>query len=476
MLDILVRLTHMKKTISLLLCLSILMAACTQEDNSSLPVSSTQSPQSAPPTTQAPFETPATATVIPTEGSDMVMQFWHPWTGNKASSIAALVQEFNQTNEMNIYVEVVSVADEDFLMSSVIEAIDEENAPDILAAPSSFNRHLYQQGILREMDGWVNDPQQGLSQELQRTIPTAYWEMDVMEGKRYAIPAEYNLNFLFYNQSWAQELGFEDAPVTPEKFLNQACAAARFNAFDANDDNNGTGGWIYNSEPATVLSWMQAFGGGEIPIDLTRGVDFNTAENQDAFEFLRTIYQLDCAWTGRESSPYTYFAGRYALFYSGSVSDWQQQRTIDVIEGNEDDWTIIPYPAADGEPIVNSATLSYAVTRSEPEREQAAWAFVRWMMSEDVQALLSEETYSLPVMLSTVLNLSELMETDPAWQHLVQYLPLSRPLPVTQSWNMLASLLQDVGWQVSQFNVSAADIPTILENFDTLANEGIYGN
>jgi len=476
MLDILVRLTHMKKTISLLLCLSILMAACTQEDNSSLPVSSTQSPQSAPPTTQTPFETPATATVIPTEGSDMVMQFWHPWTGNKASSIAALVQEFNQTNEMNIYVEVVSVADEDFLMSSVIEAIDEENAPDILAAPSSFNRHLYQQGILREMDGWVNDPQQGFSQELQRTIPTAYWEMDVMEGMRYAIPAEYNLNFLFYNQSWAQELGFEDAPVTPEGFLNQACAAARFNAFDANDDNNGTGGWIYNSEPATVLSWMQAFGGGEIPTDLTRGVDFNTAENQDAFEFLRTIYQLDCAWTGKEPSPYAYFAARYALFYSGSVADWQQQQKMDEIKVNQDEWTIIPYPGSNGEPIVNGAMLSYAITSSEPEREQAAWAFIRWMISEDVQTVLSEETFSLPVMLSVVTELSELMNEDPVWQRLFQYLPLSRPLPATGSWNTLSSLLQDAGWQVSQFNVTAADIPTILENFDTLANEVIDDN
>ena len=466
----------MRKNSSLLIAFFILLSACTQTGSSSQSASVTQSPQSEPSATHTPTAIPATATINPAASGEMVLHFWHPWTGNKATSVAAVVQEFNRTNDLNIYVEVSSVADEDFLMNSFLEAVDAENIPDILAAPSGFQRYLYQQGFLQEMDDWVNDPQEGISEEILRTIPTAYWEMDVLDGIRYAIPAEYDLNFLFYNQSWAQELGFETAPVTPEDFLNQSCTAARFNAFDGNDENNGTGGWIYNSEPAVVLSWMQAFGGGEIPVNLERGVEFNTAENQDALEFLRTIYQLDCAWTGKEPSPYSYFAARYALFYSGSVADWQQQRTIDAIAENEDDWTIIPYPAIDGEPIVNSATLSYAVTRSEPEREQAAWAFVRWMMSEDVQALLSEETYSLPVMLSTVPNVAELIETDPAWQRLVQYLPLSRPLPVTQSWNTLASLLQDVGWQVSQFNITAADIPTILEDLNSLANEVMDGN
>ena len=97
-------------------------------------------------------------------------------------------------------------------------------------------------------------------------------------------------------------------------------------------------------------------------------------------------------------------------------------------------------------------------------------------LAEEVQAVFSEETYSLPVMLSTIPNIAELIETDPAWQRLVQYLPLSRPLPVTQSWNTLASLLQDVGWQVSQFNITAADIPTILEDLNSLANEVMDGN
>ena len=466
----------MKKTIFLLIFVAILLAACTKEDTSSLSVSPTPTQLSVPSSTSIPSKTPPTVTVIPSEGSDIVLRFWHPWTGNKASSIAALVQEFNLTNEQNILVEVYPIADEDYLMSSILEAFDDENVADILVAPSGFQRYLYQQGNLEEMDDWINDPQIGLSENILRTIPVAYWELDVLDGTRYAIPAEYNLTFLFYNQSWAQELGFEAAPVTPQEFLNQACTAARFNAFDSNEENNGTGGWIYNNEPATVLSWMQVFGGGEIPVDLTRGIEFNSAENQEAFEFLRTIYQLDCAWTGKESSPHAYFAARYALFYSGSVADCQRQRTFDEIEENKDEWTIIPYPGSNGEPIVNGAMLSYAITRSEPEREQAAWEFIRWMVSEEVQVVLSEETFSLPMMLSVVPQLSKMMDDDPAWQRLFQYLPLSRPLPATSSWNTLSSLLQDAGWQVSQFNVTAADVPTILEDLNTIANEVIDGN
>ncbi|KUK46613.1 MAG: hypothetical protein XD73_0500, partial [Anaerolinea thermophila] len=472
----LVRLTHMKKSVFLLLCLFAFMVACTQAGNVSQAEIVTQSPQPVASATPLPTQIHATATPIPAETDGVVLQFWHPWTGNKASSIAALVAEFNRSNEQGIFIEEKSVADENFLMSEVLDALEQENMPDILAAPSRFNRSLYQQGVVLALDDLIANPETGISAEQRRTFPTVFWDEDVLEGVRYAVPAEYNLNILFYNQSWAQELGFENPPASSEEFLNQACAAARFNAFDANDENNGTGGWIYNNEPVTMLSWMQAFGGGEIPADLNRGIEFNTAENQDAMEFLRTIYQLDCAWTGKESTPYAYFARRYALFYSGSVADWQRQLALDEIEGNTDEWIIIPYPGQDGDPIVNSATLSYAITRSEPEREQAAWVFIRWMLSDDVQIAISEETYSIPVTLAIVPELADMMDQHPAWQRLVQYLPLSRPLPAVSSWNILASLLKDVGWQVSQFNVAAADIPTILENLDTIANEVIHDN
>ncbi len=47
---------------------------------------------------------------------------------------------------------------------------------------------------------------------------------------------------MFYNNTWASELGFDAAPQTADEFKEQACAAAAANDADDTPDNDGTGG------------------------------------------------------------------------------------------------------------------------------------------------------------------------------------------------------------------------------------------
>ena len=469
---ILIRLIHMKKFVRILLLTAFSLTACVAQ-NVTIQKTATaiENTSTAIPTvTAAPTATPKVS-------SEHQLTFWHPWIGTKAAGIAALVEEYNATNEDGIIVNVIAAGDEDFLISKIDAAIEDGSAPDLVAVPANYLRFLYTgQDILTVLDDFVNDPETGIPEEEQKTIPTAYWNEDISDGERYGIPAEYKLHFLFYNQTWGQELGFENAPASSEEFLNQACTAARYNANDADDGNNGTGGWIYNTDPLTLLSWMQVFGGGEIPSDTMRGFSFNTTENQNALDFLRTIYQLDCAWTGKEETPYRYFSKRYALFYSGNTADWERQIAMDEIEGNSDEWTIIAYPGNDGNTIVNGEALSYGIFKTDPEKEQAAWNFIRWMISVAVQQNLSEETYSLPTSLAVVQNMGDFIEENPQWQRMLTYLPLSQPTPENSSWKLIKNLLQDMGWQLTLYTVKAADIPTILENLENMANEGINDN
>ena len=453
------------------------MTACSPASTPDTNAETTSTLQATSTQTNAPTAIPATKTPTPVGDDTIVLQFWHPWTGNKAQVISELVAEFNQTNEAGIIVVAKSVADEDYLIEVISEAVEAGEVPDIIAAPSNFLRSFYaEQRLLISMDDFITDEEQGISEEDQKSIPTQFWNLDVLDGERYAVPAEYDLHLLFYNQTWAQELGFENAPTTSEDFLNQACTAARQNAYDTDDDNNGTGGWIYNTEPATMLSWMRVFGGGDISSDLLQGLQINTDENQEAMEYLQSIYQLDCAWTGKETTPHSYFSKRYALFYSGTIEDWTHQLTMDTIEGNSDDWTVIPYPGQDGSPIVLSDNLSYAIFQSTVEDESAAWMFIRWMLTDEVQITLAERTYSVPFNLSVVQELGDFIEENPTWQKVVQYVPLARTQPVNEYWNVLGSLLQDMGWQLSQYNITAADIPPMLESMENMVDEVVYEN
>lgn len=464
---LLIRLIQMKKKIPLILIIIVMLAACTA-NGGTMVATETSAPATLLPTaTNQP-----TPTLARNTSSPQTLVFWHPWTGTKAASITALVEEYNASNPDGVTVQVVSAGDDDYLISKVEDAITNDNVPDVLAAPSLYLRSLYaDEGALAELDTFINDAESGISVEEQKTIPAVFLNLDVLDGVRYAFPADYELHFLFYNQTWAKELGFENAPTTSEQFLNQACAAASYNASDADDDNNGTGGWIYNTNAVTILSWMQVFGGGEIPEEARRGFSFNTEENQDALEFLRTIYQLDCAWTGKEADPYRYFAKRYALFYSGSSADWYRQIAMDRIQGNEDEWMVIAYPGNDGSPVVNAEVTSYGIFQSNPEKEQMAWNFVHWLVSSEAQTHLVEETYSMPVNLNLAQDLTVFLKENPEWQRLLTYLPLAKPTPHVDGWNLMQDMLQDAGWQLSLYTVKEADIPTILENMETMMNE-----
>ena len=468
----LIRLTHMKKLIRIFLLAALFLAACVaqnttvQETATATEITQTATPTSSP----TPTSTPSTS-------SEQQLTFWHPWTGTKAASVAALIEEYNAINQGGITINAIAAGDDDYLISEINAAIENNSVPDLVVAPADYLRSQYDaQGILIGLDDFVNDPEKGISEDEQKTIPAAFWNGDVINGERYGVPAEYTLHFLYYNQTWAQELGFETAPTSSEEFLNQACAAARYNANDGDADNNGTGGWIYNTDAVTMLSWMQVFGGGEIPPETQRGFSFNTSENQRALEFLRTIYQLDCAWSGKEETPYRYFSKRYALFYSGSTADWNRQITMDETENNTDEWTIIAYPGNDGNPIVNGEALSYGIFKTNSEKEQAAWDFIHWMISNEVQERLSEETFSIPINLAVVQDMSDFLGDNSKWQRVLTYLPLSKPTPLSGSWSLIKNLLQDMGWQLSLYTVKEADIPAILENLENMANEGINGS
>jgi ABC-type glycerol-3-phosphate transport system substrate-binding protein len=153
--------------------------------------------------------------------------------------------------------------------------------------------------VLVELDPYVDDPVWGFSPEEQSDFYPAYWEQDVVDGRRLGIPAQRSAQFLYYNLSWAEELGFDEPPATPEQFRRQACTAAEANQQDDDPDNDLTGGWIISTHYATVSAWIHAFG-GEIARANASGsggsYQFDTPEAEESLRFLRDLHDQGCAW------------------------------------------------------------------------------------------------------------------------------------------------------------------------------------
>jgi multiple sugar transport system substrate-binding protein len=399
----------------------------------------------------------------------ITIKFWHPWSGDASRAIELLIKEFNSTNTWGIQVNEFSYGNEDYLISKAQNAMQNQEKPEVIAAPISFLRNLFSNGngLINLLD-YANHAKFGLTDEEKISYPLTFWQQDTIDGSRFGMPAQRDAHVLFYNQSWARELGFETPPSTPDEFLNQSCAAARANSFDGNPDNNGTGGWIYNSDPETVLSWMKAFNGGEMPANEGDQYIFGNQPNIAAFSFLQQIIKLGCAWVGKEPDPYRYFASRNALFYSGDLQDILIQEKN---ANKKDQWTIISYPSLKGNDVVLTDGLSYGIFKSTSEKDLAAWLFIRWMQKPANQAKLIYATSTYYLTSATLDELNNYRQKHPAWDAALQYLPLSKSAPILSTWNIVGKVLQDASWQLAQSNIKTGDVPDILGQVDKLIKE-----
>jgi ABC-type glycerol-3-phosphate transport system substrate-binding protein len=238
-------------------------------------------------------------------------------------------------------VEAVSQGNYNNLYSQVESALQTGAAPDLAVgynyAIQSWDTPT---GQVVDLTPYVNDAEWGLSAEEQADFYPLIWEQDVVDDMRLGMPAQRFAQVLYYNQTWARQLGFSNPPETPEEFRRQACAAALANNADDDTDNNGTGGWLVNTTPPAVLSWMYAFD-SEIVASTGSGYDFNTPETHTSLEFLRRLYDDGCSWQMLSDYAEPQFAARRALFTTGSIADLPYVAAALEDAGNPDDWSVI---------------------------------------------------------------------------------------------------------------------------------------
>jgi ABC-type glycerol-3-phosphate transport system substrate-binding protein len=400
--------------------------------------------------------------------------FWHPWSGKMANLVNEMIDEFNDANQWGISIQPFAFSDEQVLMQQVADARDlGEPLPDLFAAPDFFLASLVEDGIeLRDQEEYLTSSVWGIPQaDLERFFPV-FLDSGLYEGKRIGFPAYRTGHFLFYNRSWAEELGFSQIPENPEAFEEQVCASARSNQFGPVRENIGTGGWVYSLDSSAFLSWLKAFEGG---VNDPSG-NISNLQGSGNIESSSYLYDLflpanNCAWLGRQPLPYQYFANRQAISYSGIMEDILIQEQVNELNNTVDDWTIVPYPSVSGRPVVTVSGISYGIVSSNEGKSLAAWEFIKWMTTTENQVRIVETTASFPLSATALNALVEFRAAHPAWSDGLVYLPFVEHIPFSTEWIVVRDILSDISWQLIQFTTSRDNIPGIWENADTLLQE-----
>lgn len=407
---------------------------------------------------------------------DIKIEFWHPWPGQLANLVQTMSDEFNQENEWDITIKPVSYSDERLLGEQLLSISDEgENRPELVAAPGYLLAGLAEDGLsILDLEPFIESPEWGFSEDEINHFFPLFWSSDFYKGVRIAIPAYRTGYFLVYNQSWGEELGFSLLSASVQEFQEQICAASKNNQLSDDPEKNGTGGWIYSTDPYAFASWIISFEGGFFQSD-SGEIRLNTPENVDAGNFLYDIYVPgnDCAWKAIQTTPYQYLSNRQTVAYSGKLEDILIQDRVMKSTGSEDKWTLIPYPSVSGKPVLLIGGSSYAILTDDGEKSLASWLFIRWMLEPENQKRIIEETGSFPLSTTVISLLADFKQNHPEWSSGLSYLPFAEDILTMQDWQAMSDILSDIAWQITLFTTSREDIPLIFNEAENLLKESI---
>lgn len=402
---------------------------------------------------------------------------WHALNEAARNELQELAGEFNASNDWGIQLNVEAFQTYQDLVRQVNNVLGTEDLPElVLATPEQLAYWQADHAGVINLDTFIHDPDWGISPNLVSDIYPAFWGQDVFQGERLGFPAIRTSEVLVYNRTWAHALNYQDPPLTPDAFYEQACAAAKANAAEG---YYATGGWFMNTEPAVALAWLAAFGTTN---PLTEdGYSFNTPETRQAFSFLRELAESSCAWnneipTPEESTePFVYFANRQALLASLSVDELPVLAAAMAYAKNNDDWVVLPYPTEDAGGKVVSFSFSYGILAADQREQLASWLAMRWLSEPEHSARIAEAAGSLPISESA----AQYMELTPQQEQAIALIGLSVTPPIDPSWVKVQPILRDAMWENTVdyqriYTIENSPVRTvgeILEDLETLAQE-----
>jgi multiple sugar transport system substrate-binding protein/sn-glycerol 3-phosphate transport system substrate-binding protein len=449
------------------------------------PAAPTEQPATEAPAAQAPAteevmteepmaEAPATEEPMAEEPmmdlSGVTVSFWHVYGEGdpRNEAINAIVDDFNSTNEYGITVEALDQGQYSDLEDKVNAGIQSGDLPNIAQAYTSALANWDTVDLVADLNQYIDDPDYGLTADEKADIYASVLDSGVTaDGRRIGWPFSQSANVVVYNYTWAQELGFDSAPTTPEEFKAQVCAAADANANDGNPDHAGTGGMVWFPSASNYLSFLHAYGGTELNADGT-AYEFNTDAAKQVALYINDLRDNGCTFE-TESYPNPEQGQRLALVTLSSTSGLPFYAAAFADAGNDDEWGFLPFPGPDGGQGVDAFTQTLGVLKGTPEQDLASWLFIKYLTTPENQATWLKASGYLPTLASVEPLLADYIAESPVYASTFALAALGQTEPETYpAWASVRRAVDDASAQMYAAE-SPEEIDTILADLDQTA-------
>ena len=394
----------------------------------------------------APTDVPPEPTDVPepaVDPSGQTISFWHVWGSDEpGDAMVAAVEAFNVTNEWGITVEAYHQGRYDDAENAFNVAIQSGDLPSTIVGYTNALSNWYNVDSIVDLNQFVNDPMYGFSaDELGDMYAGALNGALTPDGARVGWAFSQSANVLWYNNTWAQELGFDAAPTTSAEFKEQVCAASEANNNDDDPDNDGTGGMVLYTGAENPFSWVKAFG-GRVLNEAGDGYDMTNQALVDALLFMKDLQDSGCTFV-TESYPNPEFATRKALYVTSSTAGLPYQLSAFEDAGSTDEWSFSPFVGPDGGKAIDAYVQYISIVKTNPEQELATWLFVKYVTSPEVQANWISSSAYFPTQGATVPLIADFIAANPVWSTGLDLGEYGFAEPALASWSSVRRAFRD---------------------------------
>jgi multiple sugar transport system substrate-binding protein/sn-glycerol 3-phosphate transport system substrate-binding protein len=149
-------------------------------------------------------------------------------------------------------------------------------------------------------------------------------------------------------------------------------------------------------------------------------------------------------------------------FYAGDVATFAEEKG-----GEPDDWGFAAVPYTTAEPVQNVYGGDIMVTQTTPEQQLAAWIFIKWFTSPEIQAQWDVISGYFPTRAGTEEFLADYNTENPQWGAALALLPYGYYEPQLISYQGVRDAAQQAFNEIMQ----GANIQETLDGLTTEANE-----
>ncbi|MGE3062287.1 MAG: ABC transporter substrate-binding protein [bacterium] len=317
-----------------------------------------------------------------------IVTFWHVMGGPSGEALDMIADSFNALNP-KIKIELISVGTYEALSTKLMASIS--NPPVMSQVYESWTSEFVASGILTP----IEDLMDSLSiEDVKKDIYEVFIKDNTFNGKLVTMPFNKSVPAYFYNADVFKKNGYEKFPDTWDAFLE----AMKKMTFDTNKD----GETDFHGTAFNINVWMFECRllqfGGELT-DASLKPLFNSDAGIKAIEIDRQMVIDDKS--GYTTTGYQhqddFLSQKVSTIYGSCVS-------LSFIMDAKPPFRLgmAPLPSGDKDAVLISGTNVAIFNKSSKEKQSAAYAFIEFFTSTEMQALWSQRTGYLPVRKSSM--------------------------------------------------------------------------